>query len=131
MVENVQRKILLVATLLVLAALSMFLPEEPFRMGLDLQGGTRMVYRFDFEKAAADGQITREELQDKMSLKQEFIRIVRERIDPTGTLEPVLRPEGEDRVVIELPGISELSTASAAGTLGEALDATNTAQVVL
>ena len=117
MVENVQRKIFLILTLLVIAALCLLLPEKPFRLGLDLQGGTRLVYRFDFDKALREGQLSEADLADKTTLREEFIRIVRKRIDPNGVLEPVLVSEGEDRVVIELPGISDLSTAEASGKL--------------
>lgn len=125
MVENVQRKITLIAAMLIIAALCMILPESPFRMGLDLQGGTRLVYRFDFEKAVEDGAITEDELQNKQQLLQEFINITRERIDPLGNLDLSMRPQGEDRVVIELPGTA-LASASAQAPLGALLKAEGT-----
>ena len=116
MVENVQRKIVLILSLVVIAALCMFLPEQPFRMGLDLQGGTRLVYRFDFQKSLDAGEITSEEFQDKPRLLQEFINITHSRINPNGLLDPSIRPQGTDRVVIELPGTA-LASASASALL--------------
>ncbi len=116
MVENVQRKITLIAALLIVAALCLIVPEQPFRLGLDLQGGTRLLYRFDFEKAVADGTIDERELQNKPLLLQEFINITRNRLDKTGTLDLSIRPQGEDRVVIELPGTA-LASANAQGKL--------------
>ncbi len=113
MTENLGRKTTLIV-LLVLAAIAsiLYFPltgEKPFRLGLDLQGGTRMVFRFDFEKAVADGSITRAELSDKQGLLQEFANIIRGRVDPKGVMELSLRPEGEDRLVIELPGAAVAS----------------------
>ncbi len=122
MVENVQRKVTLIASMLIIAALCMILPENPFRLGLDLQGGTRLLYRFDFDKAVAEGTIRPEELQNKPRLLQEFIDITRNRIDPTGTLDASIRPQGEDRVVIELPGTA-LASASANAPLSMTLAA--------
>ena len=51
MVENVSRKVTFVATALLVSLAFLLVPEKPFQMGLDLQGGTRLVYRFDFDEA--------------------------------------------------------------------------------
>ena len=45
-----------------------FLHRSPFRLGLDLQGGTRLVYHFDFEDALKKGQITATEHADKATM---------------------------------------------------------------
>ena len=41
----------MIATLLVAALLLLFVPDKPVRMGLDLAGGTRLVYVNLFRKA--------------------------------------------------------------------------------
>ena len=46
MVENLGRKITLILALLAVAILSLFVAG--FRLGLDLQGGTRLVYELPF-----------------------------------------------------------------------------------
>ncbi len=43
MVENVGRKVLLILALLVLSGAFLLLKDPAFNLGLDLQGGTRLV----------------------------------------------------------------------------------------
>ena len=122
MIENVGRKVFWIVVFLLAALSCLLVPEKPFRMGLDLQGGTRLVYRFDFDEAAAQGKISEAELLNKAQLLQDFCAIIRERVDPTGVTEPIIRPEGDDRVVIELPGAASLAQTKASGTLAAALN---------
>jgi SecD/SecF fusion protein len=123
MIENVGRKVFWIVVFLFAAIACLVVPEKPFRLGLDLQGGTRLVYRFDFEEAQAQGKISEAELSNKVQLLQDFCAIIRERVDPTGVTEPIIRPEGEDRVVIELPGAASLTKTKASATLGGELRA--------
>jgi SecD/SecF fusion protein len=108
MTENLGRKITLTVVLVVLALAALLIPERPFRLGLDLQGGTRLRYSFDFNAALASGKISQRDYTDKAAMLQEFCSIIRGRVDPRGVMELSVRPEGEDRVVIELPGAAEL-----------------------
>ena len=103
MVENAGRKITLILTLLAISTLSIWLMG--FRLGLDLQGGTRLKYRLPFEEALAENMITPAEYADKATLVRQMIGIIRERIDPYGVSAPEIRAEGEDRIVIELPAL--------------------------
>jgi SecD/SecF fusion protein len=123
MIENVGRKVFWIVVFLLAAISCLVVPEKPFRLGLDLQGGTRMVYRFDFEEAQAQGKISEFELGNKAQLLQDFCAIIRERVDPDGVKEPVIRPEGEERVVIEIPGTANMGQTKASATLGGGLPA--------
>ena len=126
--ENLGKKITITVVLAVAAILSLVLPlffvppKSPFRLGLDLQGGTRVVLRFDFDEALKAGKITASENQNRPQLLQEMCGILRGRIDPQGVTELAVRPEGSDRIVIEIPGVSQLATVSVQGTLGAALE---------
>ena len=113
MPQNNGRKVLFVLALLIGAALLILLPDRPFRLGLDLEGGTRIVYSVDFDKAAEEGKITADQLANKPALMAETIGLVRERIDPDGVLEPRIYPEGEERFVVEIPGIANLAEVQA------------------
>ena len=71
-------------------------------MGLDLQGGIHMVYQADLssvesgkENEAIDGAIA----------------IIEKRINILGVTEPVIQKQGADRILVELPGISEAEKA--------------------
>ncbi len=71
--------------------------------GLDLQGGTQLVYELDVSK-----EKKKSEAQDKA------IAVIRNRVDAFGVSEPVIYPEtfGDSlRVVVELPGISNIDEA--------------------
>ncbi|MBI5435478.1 MAG: protein translocase subunit SecD [Planctomycetes bacterium] len=115
MVENVRRKIALIATLVVASVLVLALPSRPIRLGLDLAGGVRMVYRLDFDGAIKSGQVSPDE--DKNQLVEESIAIIRTRVDPDGLREPIIRKLGTDRIEIQLPGSAELTGAAAHATL--------------
>lgn len=119
--DNLGRKITLIAVLVVAAAACLLLPDRPFRLGLDLQGGTRLRYSFDFEAALASGKISQHDFTDKETMLQEFCGIIRGRVDPRGVMELSIRPEGENNIVIELPGAAELEAAKTFGKLKEAL----------
>ena len=127
MTENLGRKLTLIFVLLAIAIASMIVPmiggEPPFRLGLDLRGGTRLVYRFDFEEAIRQGKISTAEYGARADMLQAFTTIIHSRVDPQGVMELTIRPEGDDRIVIELPGAAELATTEVAGKLAQPLGA--------
>jgi len=110
MFENVGRKVFFVVLSLLVALAFLLGKQEPFRLGLDLEGGTRLVYRLNFDKLEEEGQLTGQSVsqQNRAQLLADTISIIRNRVDPKGVLEPVIRPEGTDRIVIELPGTFEV-----------------------
>jgi SecD/SecF fusion protein len=120
MVDNLGRKVTLILSLLVLAIVALRIGG--FRLGLDLEGGTRLVYSVDFEQAAADGLIQERELQDKDRLFNEMREIWQQRLDPRGVREIPIRREGENRIVIELPGSAAQMSKEVNGSLGADLD---------
>ena len=76
--------------------------REAMRLGLDLQGGIHMVYLADTssvekggEAAAIDGAVA----------------IIEKRINILGVTEPVIQKQSGDRILVELPGISEADKA--------------------
>ncbi|MDZ4772452.1 MAG: protein translocase subunit SecD [Planctomycetota bacterium] len=131
MTENLGRKttLVVVVTLIFVAILAYFplTGQKMFRLGLDLQGGTRLVYKFDFEQAARDGVITQQDLARKQELLQETATIIRGRVDPKGVMELSLRPEGENNIVIELPGAAETVGTATFGKLTKPIAADPTA----
>jgi len=77
-------------------------PWEPGRVfetkvGLDLQGGLRVEY----QALPVEGRAPRPE-------DLEVIRtIIENRVNSTGVSEPVITVQGTDRIVVELPGVSD------------------------
>ncbi len=123
MIENVGRKVILILTVLIVSIVAMVVVRP--RLGLDLRGGTRVVLRIPFEKAVAQQQITQAELSNKRALIEQMIEIYRARIDPDGVKEPQITPEGEDRIVIELPSVAANTARQATAALANPISATD------
>lgn len=69
------------------------------KLGLDLRGGTSFLVGLDTSKIAATS--------DKKSLVSQAIEVLRKRVDKFGVAEPIIVAEGEDRIVIQMPGLTE------------------------
>ena len=121
--ENLGKKITITVVLAVAAILCLVLPKKPFRLGLDLQGGTRVNCRFDLEEAFKQGKISAQENANRPQVLQDMCLILRQRIDPQGVLDAAVRPEGSDRIVVEIPGVAELASTPVRGALAAAIDA--------
>ena len=86
--------------LLILAIVSFSLYvvyKLPITLGLDLQGGTRLVL---------EGQPT-----EKVPLSDDAmagaVAVIRNRIDALGVTEPIIQRKGKDQIVVELPGVKD------------------------
>ena len=82
------------------------LRSESVNMGLDLQGGIRIVLQADFEEYAnrLDRTVSSLTAEEKNDAMERLISRLRGRIDQFGVSEVGIRKQGEDRVVVELPG---------------------------
>ena len=67
------------------------------RLGLDLQGGTHIVYRGVF-----DDNITAD---DKSRAMEAATTAIKKRVDSYGVVEPVIRKLGSESIDIQLPGV--------------------------
>ena len=78
--------------------------EEKFtiHLGLDLQGGSHLVYQADF-KDIPDA--------DKQEALNAIRTVIERRVNAFGVAEPVVQVEGQDKIVIELPGIKDVNDA--------------------
>ncbi|NBR84621.1 MAG: protein translocase subunit SecD [Verrucomicrobia bacterium] len=69
------------------------------KLGLDLRGGTSFLVGLDTSKLDATA--------DKKSLVAQAIEVLRKRVDKFGVAEPIIVAEGEDRIVIQMPGLDQ------------------------
>lgn len=76
------------------------LSKGKVQLGLDLKGGVA----FTLEAVAKPGE-SENEFQRREKL-QKAIEIIGDRINGLGVAEPVIRPVGENRIEIQLPGVS-------------------------
>ena len=88
-----------------------FLATHPFKLGLDLSGGTHLVYRADVSEIDAT------EIGDSMSSLRD---VIERRINIFGVSEPSIQVQdggfsnqGEQRLIVDLPGVTDVSSAIA------------------
>ena len=88
----------LVVALLGVAAYFIFIDEpvaESTQLGLDLQGGVSAQLE---GSQTGGGRVTRDEMEQAADL-------IRQRIDRLGVAEPDVRVQGENQVVVQIPGV--------------------------
>jgi len=73
--------------------------EGKVKLGLDLQGGMYLKLAVDTKELPADVELN--EARDRA------IEILRNRVDGLGVSEPLITREGEQWIVVQLPGISD------------------------
>ncbi|WP_328939608.1 protein translocase subunit SecD [Streptomyces tauricus] len=83
---------------LAVLALSLYITlTVPVRLGLDLRGGTQIVLETrDSPTAEADSEATDRTLE-----------VLRHRIDALGVSEPTIARSGDNRIIVELPGVQD------------------------
>ena len=72
--------------------------QKKVKLGLDLKGGTSFLLQMDLSKIDAAGR------SDAM---RQAIEIIRKRIDRFGVAEPIIQPVGQERILVQLPGLEE------------------------
>ena len=73
---------------------------SPIKLGLDLQGGMHLA----LEVRDPEGTLTPEAKRDATD---RALRVIRTRIDEFGVAEPLVQKVGDDRIIVELPGIRD------------------------
>jgi len=77
------------------------LPETPFHLGLDLQGGVHLIYEADLSSAGSE---------DYDSLMRGLRDVMERRVNTFGVAEPVIQIQGEgstQRLIVELAGVRD------------------------
>src|SRR4030042_173339 len=67
------------------------------RLGLDLKGGTQIAYQAAFLESETNPEGALAEAANR----------IRTRIDEYGVIEPAIQTQGIDRIIIQLPGITD------------------------
>ncbi len=75
---------------------------KPFRLGLDLQGGVSLVYEADL---ASIGDRSKSEAMAGLR------DVIERRVNLFGVTEPVVQVQGENRLVVELAGVTNVDDA--------------------
>ena len=76
--------------------------KNSLNLGLDLQGGIHLVLEVKTEG------MEQQEAQDAVAQAQE---VIRNRVDQFGVAEPTIQRQGDNRIIIELPGVQDVQRA--------------------
>ncbi len=82
-------------------------PDKKIRLGLDLQGGTSFLIRL---VPQTDNGITPD-------LLDQAVEVIRKRVDQYGVSEPVITPQGTDRILVQIAGLDTKQIEEAKGQL--------------
>jgi SecD/SecF fusion protein len=77
-------------------------------LGLDLQGGTSFLIRLE---PAASPEGTKRPITK--SMVDQAIEAIRKRVDQFGVSEPIITPQGTDRILVQIPGLDAARTQEA------------------
>lgn len=70
-------------------------PAKKIRLGLDLQGGTSFLIAL---APNGDEAVTSD-------LQEQAVEVIRKRVDSYGVSEPVITPQGTNRILVQIPGL--------------------------
>src|SRR3954471_12781446 len=84
----------LMLLLVVFSFLIIYPPQKKIALGLDIQGGTSFLIRL----VGADKEVTK-------AMLEQAVEVIRKRVDYFGGGEPVITPVGNDRILVQIPGL--------------------------
>lgn len=97
MLENASRQFLLVLVAIIAGLACVLTLDAP--LGPDLKGGTQLLY--NVPKDTLDS-LVKKEGASATEIMTQTITVMRERIDPNGTLDPLITQSGDTGILIEL-----------------------------
>jgi len=92
--KNLMPKAILIIILVLLAAWTLYPPDKTLKPGIDLAGGTSLIYEIDTQDLAN---------AEQKDLAQRMITVLRRRIDPANIQNLIWRPQGNTRFEIQMP----------------------------
>ncbi|MHC4159246.1 MAG: protein translocase subunit SecD, partial [Planctomycetota bacterium] len=92
--KNLVPKIVVIILLVVVAAWTLYPPGKTLKPGIDLAGGTSLIYEIDTQGLRGE---------EKKDLAQRMITVLRRRIDPANIQNLIWRPQGSTRFEIQMP----------------------------
>src|SRR5258708_9604835 len=94
---GLRKRILATTLVMLLVAFSIAMiwpPEEKIQLGLDIQGGTSFLIRL----MGADKEVNK-------GMLDQAVEVIRKRVDYFGVGEPIISPVGNDRILVQIPGL--------------------------
>src|SRR5437879_7688976 len=76
------------------SVLTIWPPDKKSALGLDIQGGTSFLIRL----MKGEKDVTK-------AMLEQAVEVIRKRVDYFGGGEPVISPVGNDRILVQIPGL--------------------------
>ena len=99
--RNDKLRLIIVLIVVVGAFIFSWLEKDGLNLGLDLKGGAHIVLQ---AKDTPENPL-REDSIDRL------LAVLRNRIDQYGVAEPIIQKSGNDRIIVDLPGIQDPAAA--------------------
>jgi len=96
--NNLLLKSILIIAVLFTAVYFTFPLKKRINLGLDLQGGMHLVLKVDTSKLPEEA---------RYDAADRALEVIRNRIDQFGVSEPVIQRQGEDEIIVQLPGVTD------------------------
>lgn len=87
-------------------------PKDKVKLGLDLQGGTSYTLEID-ESQLPEGS-------DVKDARNRALEVIRNRVDGMGVAEPNIYPDGDKRIIVQIPGMKAEDRARASENIRKA-----------
>ncbi len=84
----------LTALLAVFSILTIYPPQKKIALGLDIQGGTSFLIR-----------LVGANQENAKGMLDQAVEVIRKRVDYFGGGEPIISPVGNDRILVQIPGL--------------------------
>ncbi len=105
--------------LLALGSLMLVTPvKQKVKLGLDLQGGISFIVEVDEEQLLREYSDQNRELSEEqlaadvrqivLESQDKAVEVIRNRVDTIGIAEPSIYPKGDNRIIVQLPGVDEV-----------------------
>jgi SecD/SecF fusion protein len=98
----------LAAMLVAFSIATIWPPEKKIALGLDIKGGTSFLIKL--QQLDKDKPIT-------PGLLDQAVEVIRKRVDYFGGGEPIISPVGQDRILVQIPGLDTAKIQEARGQL--------------
>ncbi len=85
--------------------------KHGIQLGLDLKGGTSFLLKMDTSKIDATG---------RGAAIRQAVEIIKKRVDRFGVSEPIIQQVGDDRILVQIPGLKEADRLEARRTIQQA-----------
>lgn len=92
MEKNLNERLIIIGAVVLLGLWMLYPPTKRLRAGLDIAGGTSMIFEIDDT-----------DLRDHPNLAEEMKTLLQKRVDPTGVSNIVWRVHGRNRLEVQMP----------------------------